>query len=1092
VIPGVRGHLVSASFASAALRELPGAAAPPPHVAHALDGWSERLDASLGPASGVRVVTEAAVIPLLALLGFHVSSRQDSPGRTLLQAASSSARGVVVPVLVLPGHEPLDREWRRLVVEGIRVDARWGFCCNGTALRIVDAHRTWARRYLEFDLRLVASEPEARMLLWSLARAEAMDAQPPVLDRAAALSERHGVEMRTSLGSGVLHALARLVEALASQQAPRDVDALLEQALTVLYRILFLLFAEARGLVPLWHPVYRARYSIDTIVTTLAAGGRYRGLWRAILAISRLAHAGCTAGTLRVTAFNGRLFAPIHATALERAHIDDAVMSEAVLAVSVRRSRAAGLSRVSYRELDVEQLGAVYERVLEYAPVREGRPNLTRSRDARQASGSFYTPRPVTAWLVRQALEPLVRDRTADEVLDLRVLDPAMGSGAFLVGACRYLADAVEERLVREGRWHPGDATEAERAAVRREVAQRCLFGVDLNPMAVQLARLSLWLATLAADKPLTFLDHHLVAANSLVGATFDDVLRRPGGSGRRARADALPLFDQIDAAPALERGVRTRLQIAHDPDDSAAIVAAKDKTLAALQSSDSPIGRWRALLDLWCAAWFWEDGASPGRALVRELSSRILGRTTDLPEHTSGRLLAHASALAARHRFLHWPLAFPEAFADRHGSPRPDAGFDAVLGNPPWDMVRGDSGEADVRTERRTDARRFITFVRESGVYRVDTAAHLNRYQLFVERALQLTRDGGRLGLVLPSGVLTDAGVAPLRRHLFDRLDIDSLTGFENRAGIFPVHRSVRFVLLTGTAGRPTTATACRFGLRHADDLERAAGSPIVITPSLLSRLSGSDDLGLPDIASQQDLAILDRIAATVPWLGAPDGWGVRFGRELNASDDRGRFAPFSGSADARPIVEGKQIEPFRVSVESSRYELRRDRPGRNVGRRARLAYRDVASATNRLTLIAAVIPSRAVTTHTLFCAKTPLAADAQYVLCALLNSFVANYLIRKRVNTHVTAALVARLPVPVVGTEHAEFRTLARLSERLSTGAGPAESRPEYARLQAIAARLYGLTGSEFAHVLTTFPLIPDEVKRRVLAAFQGTIAP
>ena len=130
-----------------------------------------------------------------------------------------------------------------------------------------------------------------------------------------------------------------------------------------------------------------------------------------------------------------------------------------------------------------------------------------------------------------------------------------MGSGAFLVGACRYLAAAVEERLVREGRWHRGDVTAADRADVRREVAQRCLFGVDVNPMAVQLARLSLWLATLAADKPLTFLEHRLVAGNGLVGATLDDVLQRPGGPGgrRRRQAEVLPLFEAQAKAWALE-----------------------------------------------------------------------------------------------------------------------------------------------------------------------------------------------------------------------------------------------------------------------------------------------------------------------------------------------------------------------------------------------------------------------------------------------------------------------------------------------------------------------------------------------------------
>jgi hypothetical protein len=155
------------------------------------------------------------------------------------------------------------------------------------------------------------------------------------------------------------------------------------------------------------------------------------------------------------------------------------------------------------------------------------------------------------------------------------------------------------------------------------------------------------------------------------------------------------------------------------------------------------------------------------------------------LPRSATAPLLAAAEAVALRQRFLHWPLAFPEVFAA--------GGFDAVIGNPPWDMVRGDSGSGEARAERRRQARHDTTFFRESGVYVVESQAHVNRYQLFVERALQLVRPGGRIGLVLPSGIASDAGAAPLRRHLFDRAAVDSITGMDNRGGIFPIHRSVR-----------------------------------------------------------------------------------------------------------------------------------------------------------------------------------------------------------------------------------------------------------------------------------------------------------
>ena len=198
----------------------------------------------------------------------------------------------------------------------------------------------------------------------------------------------------------------------------------------------------------------------------------------------------------------------------------------------------------------------------------------------------------------------------------------------------------------------------------------------------------------------------------------------------------------------------------------------------------------------------------------------------------------------------------------------------------------------------------------------------------------------------------------------------------------------------------------------------------------------------------------MLERISAAVPWLGSADGWNVQFGRELNASDDRGEFEPFTGRDITRPVVEGKQIEPFRVSTRSIAPRTDGRRPPDRVPRRARLAYRDVASATNRLTLIAAIVPARAVTTHTLFCLKTPLPLDAQHVLCALLNSFVANYLVRFRVNTHVTASLLARLPVPLVTAPRPGFgRLAAPVADALHRHIA-GQRNEEYAELQAIVA--------------------------------------
>ena len=1096
MIPGVSGRLISTSFAVDVLPVLAGVSEVPARVARAAGDWNAGREARLGPASSARGIADVAAVPLFAILGYGVLARRDSVERCdLLITAGQS----VLPAIVTTWTVSLDTVWRDAVHRGIQADSRWCLCTNGRALRVVDTRRTWARRHLEFDLTAAAHLAETLRVLWTLARAEAIAGSTPLLDRAVELSDRHGAGICRRLAAGVLDALHAVVAALGSGEPARrrmPPSALLQQSLTVLYRVLFLLFAEARGLVPVWHPVYRDRYTVEAILSALLAGGRARGIWQALQAIARLAHAGCRAGDLRVTAFNGRLFSPAHTPSAERGRISDKAIGDALLAVGTTSGDGRGRTRIQYRDLDVEQLGAVYEHLLDYEIAREaGSVSLRRTGDVRKASGTFYTPRSVAGYLVRRTLAPLVQDRTAREILSLRVVDPAMGSGAFLVAACRYLASAAEAALLRDGEWHADDATHEGRVRLRREVAQRCLFGVDINPMAVQLARLSLWLATLAGDRPLTFLDHHLAVGDSLAGASLEDAFARPPGrGGRRRPAAPMPLFDGETLSAAIREVVRTRVRLACASDDSVQAVRLKESALATLNAPGSPLARLRAILDLWCACWFWDDGNRPGPGVYHALSDALLRGRSPLPAHSLRLWQDGVEAIAAKRQFLHWELEFPEVFFDELGARSPAAGFDAVLGNPPWDMVRGDSGDGTARLGRRADARRLVDFVRGSGIYAIDARSHLNRYQLFSERALQIARPGGRIGLVLPSGVVSDTGSASLRRQIFDRTDVDSVAGLDNRAGIFPVHRSVRFVLLTATTGAATVSTACRFGIgdpAELDGMDENAGGPgtfpVVLTRAFLARVSGEDDLAMPEVAGETDLRIVEKVSAAHRWLSSPDGWHAKFGRELNASDDRGAFVPATGAPDSRPVLEGKHITPFRVADHQAALELSRAAAfGTRVPRRSRLAYRDVASATNRLTLIAAIVPARAVTTHTLFCLRSTLSRERQRVLCALMNSFVANYLVRLRVNTHVTVAITSRLPLPFLAEDDPVAHRLSELARVLETGGRPAEELEEYVELQATAARAYGLSREELAHILGTFPLVPVRLREDVLAGF------
>jgi len=1110
MLAGFGGRLVSEDFLES---ELAALAAP-----QAVNDLRERLERwrascrSLGPASSIRTLFEAAAAPLAAAIGFAASSRLALAG-DCASATLETAGGARLALLVTAWGVGLDPFWRRAVVDALDRGARWAFLFNGIQLRLVDAGRTYARRHVEFDLEISCRTEKTLAALWCLAHASAFEpgaAGDARLSVVVARSDRHAAAVSRSLRDGVLAASASLLGALVRRnKLHADPDGLapaFEQSLTIVYRILFLLFAEARGLVPMWHPVYRESYSVDALRAAAEQPGAV-GLWEALGAITRLAHAGCRAGDLRVTPFNGRLFAPHRTPLADRRGLDEEAARQALLALSTRPG-PAGRQPIAYGELGVEQLGAVYETLLEYtprieplptagAPPARARPGcppvvLVRGSGARKTTGSFYTPPPIAEYLVRRALAPLVRDAAPDEILALRVVDPAAGSGAFLVAACRYLAEAYEQALVRAGVCRAGDLDHRDRAAARRLVAERCLYGVDLNPMAVQLARLSLWLATLAADRPLTFLDHHLRTGDSLAGAWLVQLR----GSPRRRPAGAAgtgPLFPIFEAAgDALRAAVPIRFQLAMQADTIEA-VRAKERALRALEARDSALTRWKRIADAWCAPWFRgsRDEAVPPSAFTA-LADAILAGSGPLPAHAADLLLARAEAIAQARRLFHWELEFPEVFFDERGVRRRDAGFDAVIGNPPWDMLRADQAPPGRHPHAGSRDAALVRFARESGAYTAQSGGHANRYQLFLERAITLMRPGGRLGMVLPGGLLTDHGSARLRRRLLGECDVEALVGFENRRGVFPIHRSVRFVLITASRGGPSRAIACRLGEHDPAALEaigeeaadRSPAFPVRLAPALLERVSG-ESLQIPDIRSPLDLAILERAAALFPPLGSDRGWRARFGRELNATDHR----PHLRAAGAGlPVVEGKHIHPFRVDVGAVRLRIEPGAAARLLGRerwgRDRLAYRDVAASTNRLTLVAALLPRGAVSTHTVFCLRTPLPAHDQHFLCGLFNSFVVNYLVRLRVTTHVTTSVVEQLPIPPRDHRPRARREIAAAARLLARR----DDDRIFAGLQARVAALYQLREKEFARVLETFPLVAADTRRAALEAFRA----
>ena len=449
-----------------------------------------------------------------------------------------------IALVAATSNRSLDNLWRDVTRQGVALDAAWVLCTNGRELRLVDTQRTYSRAHLQFDLRQASHQPETFAVLWGLLREEAFRDGPgnaPLILEIIRSSARHGQAVSRSLRVGVIESVQHLLGGL-DKCGRHNLSRLFDESLIVVYRVLFLMFAESRSLVPNWHPIYRDSYTVESLRDRAERPGKVPGLWEALQAIARLAHNGCRAGSLVVPPFNGRLFSPARAPIAESCAVDDEVARHALLALSTttssrehrQRLTPAKRTRIDYRDLGVEQLGAVYESVLDYEPA------YADSTRARFCFGAAETSASRPARFTRRRRSPTMS--CGAPCIRLSTARPPIAffscaswirpwaAPPFLVSACRYLARAYERALIRDGALAKRISTKPTARMFRRLVAQRCLFGVDLNPTAVQLARLSLWLATLSASKPLTFLDHHLVCGNSLIGASPIDIARQPPG----------------------------------------------------------------------------------------------------------------------------------------------------------------------------------------------------------------------------------------------------------------------------------------------------------------------------------------------------------------------------------------------------------------------------------------------------------------------------------------------------------------------------------------------------------------------------------
>ncbi len=798
-----------------------------------------------------------------------------------------------------------------------------------------------------------------------------------------------------------------LAQGIAQAAPDADLQEVREAALILLYRLLFILYAEDRELLPIRDSRYddyglreRVRLDVrrrkdqkDTFSTSLA------NYWSAIDNLSRALNEGDR--SIGLPPYNGGLFSPQQTPLLDRVRLGDALMAEVIDALSFRIVDEQR-RYINYRDLSVQQLGSIYERLLEFEVVRVDnevrvRPNIF----ARKGSGSYYTPDDLVRLIIDETLEPLVARRAkafaeksdelanepagsnrrsalrrldpAERLLDLKICDPAMGSGHFLVSLVDKLADAVLDAMAEveaavhwaeynspladrvqairnkiednaeENGWDVDPEQLEDRHIVRRMVLKRCVYGVDKNPMAVELAKVSLWLHSFTVGAPLSFLDHHLRCGDSLFGSWV-----RSGIEKATAHGSPLLLHDPIRTA----LGSAASMQMIEGlPDVEIAEAHRSQEIFDSIEVMTAPLDAFLSLLHAleWqdlrgrensvvLQAFFDGEFGNPFEIAQGKVSPRQPGtgeKDVGLRGHLSANeklrrfneILAEARQLISEERFLNWQVAFPGVWTDWEVEGL-TGGFDAVIGNPPWDRMKlqqvewfADRREEIAKAQRASDRTKMIAELKKAGdpLYedftrasnRAETAARLarssgdypllssgdiNLYSLFVERAMTLARPEGMVGLLTPSGIASDKTASQFFKSVSTQGRLKALYDFENRKVFFPdVHASFKFcIFVAGKAPTPASAK-CAFYL-HAVDEVKDPERCFEISAADFARVNPNTGTA-PIFRSARDAELTKQIYQRLPVLvDRTEGqehrtWPVRYVTMFHMTNDSGLF---------------------------------------------------------------------------------------------------------------------------------------------------------------------------------------------------------
>jgi len=1158
------------------------------------------------------------------------STLREDQGAKLLRAlgynaTSATAFEVIengkprVHAIALPPGTPLDKSaagpggspTTRLLVEANAKGAERAVIISGRLLRIYIADPAkglddvaTASNYIELDLDLLDAEAIGLLPMLFDAAAHAVGG---LFDQLVEQSTRYAVALRGRFRERVYeNVVGDLAKALYDARGRRNLDAgLLYQAtLRLLYRLLFVLYAEDRNLLPLGNSEYR-RISLTQMLfrldernrTGLPFDARQTTYWDDMFRVFSAIREGNV--ELNVPAYNGGLFEPILAAHPEAAFLHSVSIPNAVLAPILLAlgfdEQDGHPGKVDFGDLGVRHLGTLYEGLLSFS-VQVAETNLVVDRDGlyvpakakdeplvtvgevyvtspkggRKASGSHYTPTFVVRRLLENALQPVLERHLEDvakkapseqwdAMLSFHVVDPAMGSGHFLVDAldvianrfAKFLADSprisaapiktAREQINAIGKEYGIESlgeTIGDFELLRRIVMRNCVYGVDLNRMAVELAKLSLWLHAFVPGLPLSFLGHNLRFGNALVGVVGPEIADKLGKN----------LFGG-PVSRALDEALQHAKKLASLSDLSTAEVKESERTQEALERSTTGITN---AFDAFSCRVFARNDDLESRA-KREMGRASLesadGLLLVLENKATGeqkRQIARAQAVARALDAFHWQLAFPEVFV------RDRPGFDVILGNPPWEEItverlgfftlyipglKSFASQAEQERLIKSYERRHPD-VEQAYLVELESKEELREivrsnyvlarsgdpdlYRAFAELALNVVREQGAIGMVYPRTLLGADGTAPYRARLFSEMSVTADFALNSGGWVFE-------------DAEPRYTVVALAGIRDAGRVLDTAGpavSEVAWERLPVQRVrwtyeeleKASPGLEVPLSSDRESAELFHKVVvAGQPFEVPVNGVQFRPWTPIHATNDRKSGALKERTPKSRgwPVLGGRNFYLWEPDIGESEFVLdeklgidmlQRKRQRSDVWSgfdpkvladpktlpqfSAHVVFRDVARRNDSRTVITALLPPKRFTINNapVLVQRGGTALDLALrlgVMCSLPFDWIA----RRRVESHVNFFILNALPVPRVGLDSALGLRTARLAARLATPddrfAGFAQacgvaigSRADnekddlIAELDAVVAAMYGLTGAELDLIFRdfTFDAVPE----------------